>query len=145
VLHRIVRAEQRNEALSHDFLKGRSFSEASLQALAEADAALTQRYGADMAGWLAPVAKNKFFASNFFGVPQAGDAEARFSHVAMNRGTENNMTALGEREVRSWDVAAPARTASWRRTAAPAPTTSIRWSSTTSTSTSPCWARGRKS
>ena len=25
----------------------------------------------------------------------------------MNRGTENNMTALGEREVRSWDVAAP--------------------------------------
>lgn len=107
VLHRIVRAEQKNEALSHDFLKGRSFSEASLQALAEADAALTQCYGADMAGWLAPVAKNKFFASNFFGVPQAGDAEARFSHVAMNRGTENNMTALGEREVRSWDVAAP--------------------------------------
>ena len=107
VLHRIVRAEQKNEALSHDFLKGRSFSEASLQALAEADAALTQRYGADMAGWLAPVAKNKFFASNFFGVPQAGEAEARFSHVAMNRGTENNMTALGEREVRSWDVAAP--------------------------------------
>lgn len=107
VLHRILRAEQRNEALRHDFLKGRSFSEASLLALAEADTALTQRYGADMAGWLAPVAKNKFFASNFFGVPQASEAEARFSHVAMNRGTENNMTALGKRELRSWDVAAP--------------------------------------
>jgi len=107
VLHRIVRAQQKNETMRHDFLKGRSLGEFTLQALADADAELTKRFGADMAGWLAPVAKNKFFTSNFFGVPQAGEKEVQFSHVAMNRGTENNMTVLGGREVKSWDVAAP--------------------------------------
>ena len=107
VLYRILRAGQAGEAMRHDFLKGRTFGEAALKALAEADTALTQRFGPDMAGWLAPVAKNKFFTSNFFGVPQAGEAEVQFSHVAMNRGTENNLTVLGRRGVRSWDVAAP--------------------------------------
>ena len=107
VLHRIIRAQQKNEAPRHDFLKGRTLDEATLQALADADAELTRRFGPDMAGWLAPVAKNAFFTSNFFGVPQAGAKEIQFSHVAMNRGTENNMTVLDEREVRSWDVAAP--------------------------------------
>ncbi len=107
VLYRMIRAQHKNELPRHDFLQGRTLGEATLQALADADAELTKRFGPDMAGWLAPVAKNAFFTSNFFGVPQAGEKEVRFSHVAMNRGTENNMTVLDERQVRSWDVAAP--------------------------------------
>lgn len=68
VLRRLIRAQQNNQTLHHDFLKGRILDELT---------------------------------------PQAGEKEALFTCVAMNRGTENNMTVLDQRGANSWDVVAP--------------------------------------
>ncbi len=107
VLYRQLHAIEQGRPLTHDFLNGKSLEEVAREALSATDAELSKRYGEDIAQWLAPVAKGRFFTNNFFGIPQAGEGEAQSIHIVMNRGTENNMTVLSNDAVRSWDVVAP--------------------------------------
>lgn len=107
VLYRQLRAIENGQKPGYDFLKGKSLEEVTREALAATDVELSKRYGEDVAKWLAPVAKGRFFTNNFFGIPQAGENETQSIHIVMNRGTENNMTVLSNAAVRSWDVVAP--------------------------------------
>jgi len=107
VLYRQLHAIEQGRAPSHDFLNGKSLEEVAREALSATDAELSKRFGSDITQWLAPVAQNRFLTNNFFGIPQAGEGEGQSTHVAMNRGTENNMTVLSNAAVRSWDVVAP--------------------------------------
>lgn len=107
VLYQALLGGQASVPQRFDFFNGHDPLEVTREALGAASQALQRAYGAEPARWRVPVARNRFQASNFFGVPQAGEAEVAQTHVAMNRGTENNLSVLRADGISAWDVVAP--------------------------------------
>lgn len=90
-----------------DLLSGRDRDKLQLAALKQAIDSLSQKYGTDSSQWLAQVDVLEFSHNNYIGVPQANPDEAVRTPIAMNRGTENNMTVFNGAEVKAYEVAAP--------------------------------------
>ncbi len=108
LLYQVLQGAAASVPQRYDFLKGRDPAEVVREALATAADKLAQTYGAAApATWRVPVAKLRFGPNNFFGTPQAGADEVFTTHVAMNRGTENNLIVLGRAGAQSWEAAAP--------------------------------------
>ena len=79
-----------------------------LTALTDTIAALTAQFSTgNMSKWLTPVVKQGFFYTNFNGIPQASPSETLFLPIAMNRGTENHMVALGPHGPEGQNVCPP--------------------------------------
>ncbi|MGF1684460.1 penicillin acylase family protein [Photobacterium minamisatsumaniensis] len=78
-----------------------------LQALTSAVASLTQQYGANSDNWLEQVDVLRFNNKNYIGVPQAGEDEVSDTPIALNRGTENNMTVFKQDSIEAFEIAAP--------------------------------------
>lgn len=108
LLYQVLRGEAASVPQKHDFLNGRAPLDVVREALGQAASKLASDYGGNSpAGWKVPVARLRYFTNNFFGVPQALEVETAQTHVVMNRGTENNMVALGKGPARAWDVLGP--------------------------------------
>ena len=108
LLYQVLRGKSASVPQQHDFLNGRDALDVVREALGQAADKLAKDYGgAAPAGWKVPVARLRYFTNNFMGVPQALDVEVAHTHVVMNRGTENNMVALGRGPVKAWDVMGP--------------------------------------
>ncbi|GHA21589.1 penicillin acylase family protein [Oceanisphaera arctica] len=90
-----------------DLLSGRDGDKLQLTALKQAIDKLSQKYGTDSSQWLGQVDVLEFGHKNYIGVPQANPDEAVRTPIAMNRGTENNMTVFNGAEVKAYEVAAP--------------------------------------
>ncbi|WP_116473204.1 penicillin acylase family protein [Zobellella maritima] len=90
-----------------DLLSGRDDDAVQLNALKQAIDSLSQKYGPDSSQWLGQVDVLEFGHKNYIGVPQANPDEAVRTPIAMNRGTENNMTVFNGSEVKAYEVAAP--------------------------------------
>ena len=78
-----------------------------LDALSNAVASLTETYGTNSDNWLANVDILRFDNKNYIGVPQAGKDEVSDTPLALNRGTENNMTVFTADGIEAYEVAAP--------------------------------------
>ena len=108
LLYQVLRGKSASVPQQHDFLNGRDALDVVREALGQAADKLAKDYGGVApAGWKVPVARLRYFTNNFMGVPQALDVEVAHTHVVMNRGTENNMVALGRGPVKAWDVMGP--------------------------------------
>ncbi|TAH45947.1 MAG: penicillin acylase [Betaproteobacteria bacterium] len=108
LLYQVLRGKSASVPQKHDFLNGRDALDVVRETLGQAAEKLSATYGGPVpANWKVPVARLRYFTSNFMGIPQALDIEGAQTHVVMNRGTENNMVALGHGPVRAWDVLGP--------------------------------------
>jgi penicillin amidase len=90
----------------YDFFNGKP-DEAILSALDATNKALSKEYGDDMANWLAPVGIIRYNHKNFREIPQTLPAQEQDTAIAMNRGTENNMTVFTEDGVKAWETVPP--------------------------------------
>jgi len=92
----------------YDFFNGENPMTLVLNTLTETVTALTSEFGTeDMSKWLLPVVPQKFFITNFNGVPQANPGEELFLPVNMNRGTENHMVVLQPSGAKGVNVCPP--------------------------------------
>ncbi|WP_273860118.1 penicillin acylase family protein [Photobacterium sp. GSS17] len=78
-----------------------------LNALRTAIDHVTARYGTNSNSWHNEVDVLRFSHKNYIGVPQAGQDEVTDTPIALNRGTENNMTVFGRDKIEAFEVAAP--------------------------------------
>ncbi|WP_254262368.1 penicillin acylase family protein [Marinobacterium weihaiense] len=92
---------------TYDFLNGRSANELVLASLERALKQVKAKHGDNPDNWKLPVVPMRFFTNNFLGMPQAGDDEVRDTHIAMNRGTENNLVIFNGKRVETHEVVAP--------------------------------------
>ncbi len=100
--------DQEGVQQDYDFLNGKSLNKLVLTSFTEAIAQVKTKYGNNPAKWKLPVVPMHFFTNNFLGVPQAGKDEAKQTHIAMNRGTENNLVVFsGKHNVSAYEVVAP--------------------------------------
>ena len=90
----------------YDFFDGQA-DEAILSALGETHSVLTETYGETIDDWLAPVGVIRFSHKNFRGIPQTLPERETDTAIAMNRGTEDNMTVFSADGVRSYEVVPP--------------------------------------
>ena len=72
---------------------------------------LTTDQGPELGNWRAGVAHTTYSHKNFLKIPQAHESEEMRNHLAMNRGTENNMTVFTFEGVIGYEVAAPGQSA----------------------------------
>lgn len=108
LLYQVLRGREASIPMTHDFLNGKPKNDAIREALQTATDELVKKYGdGHPSTWKVPVAKIQYFTNNFMGVPQANENEGAQTHVAMNRGTENNLVALGQGQAKVWDVMGP--------------------------------------
>lgn len=108
LLHQVLRGQSASVPQAYDFLNGRNALDVVRDALGQASEKLAKDFGGTTpSGWKVPVARLRYFTNNFMGVPQALEAETAYTHVVMNRGTENNMVALADGVVKAWDVMGP--------------------------------------
>ncbi|WP_245832219.1 penicillin acylase family protein [Oceanospirillum sanctuarii] len=92
----------------YDFLNGKPLNRLVLASFKQAVEKVQANYGNDPDNWKLPVVPMHFFTNNFLGVPQAADKEAVQTHIAMNRGTENNLVVFsGKNKVKAYEVVAP--------------------------------------
>jgi penicillin amidase len=84
---------------TYDLLNGESAASVISSAMT---VAIARTGGAPLA-----VAPRPFSASNFLGVPQAGEDESLTAPIEQNRGTENNMIVMKPGEIVGWEVTAP--------------------------------------
>ncbi|MGE6480148.1 penicillin acylase family protein [Psychrobacter namhaensis] len=90
----------------YDFLNGKPDA-AILSALDATNKELSKAYGNNMSSWLAPVGIIRYSHKNFRGIPQTLLAQEQDTAIAMNRGTENNMTVFTEDGVKAWETVPP--------------------------------------
>ena len=90
----------------YDFFNGKPDA-AILSALDTANKELSETYGDDIAEWLAPVGIIRYNHKNFREIPQTLPAQEQDTAIAMNRGTENNMTVFTEDGVKAWETVPP--------------------------------------
>ena len=90
----------------YDFLNGNPDA-AILSALDATNKELSKTYGNNMSNWLAPVGIIRYNHKNFRGIPQTLPAQEQDTAIAMNRGTENNMTVFTEDGVKAWETVPP--------------------------------------
>ncbi len=111
LLQALLAAEGRGEegvTQDYDFLNGQSFNQLILASFTDAVKQLEAKFGNNPSDWKLPVVPMHFFTNNFLGVPQANQEEATQTHIAMNRGTENNLVVFsGQSTVESYEVVAP--------------------------------------
>lgn len=92
---------------AYDFFNGQDKNAVLRATLAEAMAALQQRYGSDTAKWRTPVTKHAFLTKNFIGAPQANADELLTLPSFMNRGSQNDKVVLGAKGVTLCTAAPP--------------------------------------
>ncbi|GAA0694475.1 penicillin acylase family protein [Marinobacterium maritimum] len=102
-----LRGKEAGVEQTYDFLNGRPASELIIASLESALKKVKQQHGEDPANWKLPVVPMLFFTNNFLGMPQAAKGEARKTHIAMNRGTENNLVIFNGKQVETHEVVAP--------------------------------------
>lgn len=108
VLYHALLGEKSTIPNEYDFFNNIDPNLVILDALDKTILDLTNKYGTnDMSQWLLPVVPQKFFHTNFAGVPQANPAEVLFLPIHMNRGTENHLVVLKPGGVEGWDVCPP--------------------------------------
>lgn len=97
-----------NEA-SDDFnlFKGKNVQALILKALQLTIDELTAKQGQDISSWRTGIAHTTYSSKNFLGIPQAGNEEDMHNRLAMNRGTENNLTVFTDSTVNGFEVVAP--------------------------------------
>ena len=92
---------------SIDWFKGKSKTTFVLEALAETTKQL-QSTKAATGNYRSEFPKTYYLHTNFLGIPQANKDELITSPLAMNRGTENNLTLFStDGKVTGFDVVAP--------------------------------------
>ena len=92
----------------YDFFNSVDPSVVVLGTLTEALKSLATEYATEnVREWLLPVVQQKFFITNFNGVPQANPDEALYLPINMNRGTENHLVVLKPTGVSGYDVCPP--------------------------------------
>jgi penicillin amidase len=93
---------------NYDFFNNIAPGIVVLDALTQTVTDLTTKYGSnDMNQWLLPVVPQKFFYTNFAGIPQANISEELLLPIHMNRGTENHLVVLKANGVEGEDVCPP--------------------------------------
>ncbi|PSL12527.1 penicillin amidase [Marinobacterium halophilum] len=102
-----LRGDDAGVKQTYDFFNGRSSNELLLNSLEAALQKVKQTHGDDPAHWKLPVVPMQFFTNNFLGMPQAGKDELKQTHIAMNRGTENNLVIFNGKQVETHEVVAP--------------------------------------
>ena len=102
-----LRGEDAGVKQTYDFLNGRPAGELVLASLERALNKVKAQHGDNPVNWKLPVVPMRFFTNNFLGMPQAGDDEVRNTHIAMNRGTENNLVIFNGKQVETHEVVAP--------------------------------------
>ncbi|MEQ8802518.1 MAG: penicillin acylase family protein, partial [Haliea sp.] len=107
VIHRMLAKHDKGEVLDFDLLQGRDPDDLMREAMARTLAQLSEDQGTDMASWHHPVSHTIYSYKNFLQIPQAGEDETMLNHLAMNRGTENNMTVFSADGVIGYEVAGP--------------------------------------
>lgn len=107
VLYHAVLGNKSTIPNNYDFFHGADPLAVILSALEDTTAALTSQYGPTMSAWLLPVVQQKFFPTNFVGVPQANPSEVLTLPIQMNRGTENHLVALKPSGTEGEDVCPP--------------------------------------
>lgn len=92
----------------YDFFNDGDPLEVVRNSLTETIDALNTQYGTDdMSKWILPVVPQKFFHTNFYGVPQANPDEALTLPINMNRGTQNHMVVLKPGSIEGINVCPP--------------------------------------
>lgn len=90
----------------YDFFNGKP-NNAILSALDVTEKQLSETYGDDISSWLAPVGIIRYNHKNFRDIPQTLPDQEQDTKIAMNRGTENNMTVFTEDGVKAWETIPP--------------------------------------
>jgi penicillin amidase len=107
VIHQAIVDAEAGRQGAFPLLAGKDIDALMRQALSQAVDELGQAQGSDVSRWRTPVSHTLYGQQNFLKIPQAGQDEALQNHLAMNRGTENNMTVFAAEGVRGYEVAAP--------------------------------------
>ncbi|BAN48762.1 penicillin acylase family protein [Metapseudomonas resinovorans] len=107
VVHQAMQARESGKTGSFDLFRGKDVDALMLQALRQGLDDLGKTQGADMQAWRSGVAHITYAAKNFLGVPQAENSEEMRIKLAMNRGTENNLTVFTAKGVEGYEVVAP--------------------------------------
>lgn len=107
VLYHALLGDKSTIPNNYDFFHGTDPLAVILSALGDTTTALTNQYGTNMSAWLLPIVQQKFFPTNFVGVPQADPSEALLLPISMNRGTENHLIVLNPSGTEGEDVCPP--------------------------------------
>lgn len=107
VIHQMLVKHEQGQPLDFDLLQGRDPGDLMREAMERALTQLNESQGSDMANWHHPISHTVYSHKNFLQIPQAGEDEVMRNHLAMNRGTENNMTVFTADGVRGYEVAGP--------------------------------------
>lgn len=107
VMHQAMIASAAEKAQGFDMFKGKDIDALMLQALQLSIDELSAEQGADVKAWRTGIAHTTYGTKNFLGIPQAGDEQPMSNRLAMNRGTENNLTVFTTAGVQGFEVVAP--------------------------------------
>lgn len=107
VMHQAMIAKAAEKAKGFDLFKDKDVDALMLKALQLSVDELSTEQGPDVKTWRTEIAHTTYASKNFLGIPQAGDKEQMNNRLAMNRGTENNLTVFGKDGVQGFEVVAP--------------------------------------
>lgn len=107
VIHQAIVDAEAGRPTPFPLLAGKDVDALMRQALSLAVDELGKAQGSDSSRWRTPVSHTLYAPQNFLKIPQAGADEQQQNHLAMNRGTENNMTVFAADGVKGYEVAAP--------------------------------------
>ena len=111
VVHQAIRRKESGKTGAFNLFENRDINAVMTQALKLAVKELTTDQGPELGNWRAGVAHTTYSHKNFLKIPQAHESEEMRNHLAMNRGTENNMTVFTFEGVIGYEVAAPGQSA----------------------------------
>ncbi|KQN42271.1 penicillin amidase [Pseudomonas sp. Leaf48] len=107
VMHQAMIATAAEKAKGFDLFKGKDVDALMLKALQLSIDELSAEQGPDAKSWHTEIAHTIYAPKNFLGIPQAGEKEQMNNRLAMNRGTENNLTVFAMDGVQGFEVVAP--------------------------------------
>ena len=107
VMHQAMIATAAEKANGFDLFQGKDVDALMLKALQLSIDELSAEQGPQVASWRTGIAHTTYAAKNFLGIPQAGEKEQMSNRLAMNRGTENNLTVFTGDGVQGFEVVAP--------------------------------------
>ncbi|UCF92543.1 MAG: penicillin acylase family protein [Desulfobacterales bacterium] len=108
ILYHAILGDESTIPNRYDFFNGEDPLHLVLDTLTATIDALAAEFGTeDMSQWLLPVVPQKFFITNFNGIPQANPDEELSLPVNMNRGTENHMVVLRPSGAKGVNVCPP--------------------------------------
>jgi penicillin amidase len=107
VVHQAILARESGKTSTFDLFQGKDIDTLMQQALNNALNELKGKQGDNMTAWRTGVAHTTYETKNFLAIPQAEKAEEMHNRLAMNRGTENNLTVFTGTEVQGYEVVAP--------------------------------------